>query len=620
MSEPTDPGPGSAPDERPPTARAALAAVLGLLAAWGGWFIFRTSFLLDGRRVFCLFDDAMISMTYARNLVEGFGLNWARRGAPVEGFTHPLWTALMVPVNLLPVSLERRSLLVQLGCLALLLFHVDLVRRLVVRHFTLPGARHWLPACVLTAAYYPLNFWALIGMEASLQAVLTTASVLLALDIVHGQRDRHFLLLCLGMAAILLRPDMLLMVAAVQIYVLSLDRRSGRRAWHGSGWRRGGLVLFLAVAGLSAFRWFYFHDLLPNTFYLKLADVPLVVRLLRGGSALLDTLRAHGPLLLLVAIGVLPQLFRRGAGKSPESAGRAFGSRLALPAAIFALCCVESVWVGGDAWEDDVSINRFVVFAMPMLFVLFNALCNQAISALALRRWGPFRRGAPPAPTESPTDESAGVPAAEKAAGGESLARRIVLTAATVAAILVANGLWLRQKADENWKAVALLTPPLHVDKYRQILGHLHDLQRIANPAAAIAVTWAGANAFFSDFRMIDELGYNDRHIARSKPALTLSEDNFELFVPGHVKWDMRYVLEVQAPDALLQVWGGRPSVEILQQHGYCRIAGLWVNPHSQRLRLDRATPPGADDSEEEDAGGSSEEPLSPESLCHLAG
>src|SRR5437667_5135679 len=79
------------------------------LAAWSAWFIWRTSFVADGRRVFCLFDDAMISMAYARNLVEGHGLNWARWGAPVEGFTHPLWLALMVPIHWLPLARVHAS-------------------------------------------------------------------------------------------------------------------------------------------------------------------------------------------------------------------------------------------------------------------------------------------------------------------------------------------------------------------------------------------------------------------------------------------------------------------------------------------------------------------------------
>jgi hypothetical protein len=119
---------------RPGRSRLPLALLLAATAVWGGWFIFRTSFVADGRRVFCLFDDAMISMVYARNLVEGHGLNWARQGAPVEGFTHPLWTALMVPVHLLPLDLHLRSLVVQLLSLVLLLAHIALLHRLVLRH------------------------------------------------------------------------------------------------------------------------------------------------------------------------------------------------------------------------------------------------------------------------------------------------------------------------------------------------------------------------------------------------------------------------------------------------------------------------------------------------------
>src|SRR5436853_7829438 len=62
--------------ESPPPSRPwALWILLLLLAIWGGWFIYRTSFVIDGRRFFCLFDDAVISMTYARHLVAGHGLS-----------------------------------------------------------------------------------------------------------------------------------------------------------------------------------------------------------------------------------------------------------------------------------------------------------------------------------------------------------------------------------------------------------------------------------------------------------------------------------------------------------------------------------------------------------------
>jgi hypothetical protein len=32
-----------------------LLTLLGLLLLWGGWFIYRTSFVVDGERTFCLF-------------------------------------------------------------------------------------------------------------------------------------------------------------------------------------------------------------------------------------------------------------------------------------------------------------------------------------------------------------------------------------------------------------------------------------------------------------------------------------------------------------------------------------------------------------------------------------
>jgi hypothetical protein len=606
-------------ETEPPRAGAGrwgLAALLAALAVWGGWFIFRTSFVVDGRRVFCLFDDAMISMTYARNLVEGYGLNWARQGAPVEGFTHPLWTALMVPVNLLPIGLDRRCLVVQLGCLALLLLHVALVRRLVLRHFTLPGARHWAPACVLTAFYYPLNFWSLIGMETGLQALLTTASVLLALDITHCRRNRHLALLLVGTLAVLLRMDMALLVVAVQAYLLACGALPRGESEERRAWLLGAAVLAASVAGYTLFRLAYFHDLLPNTYYLKLGGIPLAVRLLRGGSSLLDTLGAHWPLLLVVGIGVAPLLLPlagrgrqrpdglatpaapTGPSSPADPAGPAgpadpaddWGRRLALPALVFVLCCAYSVYVGGDAWEGEVSANRFVAFAMPQVFVLFNALANRALAA-AKRRWRLRLRRTPPAGSPQATLDAGPPPVATgrrpaPPLAGDPLPLRYGLLAATVAALLAANGLWQPEAAEESWKTFTLVTRPTHADKYAALVGLVRKLRAIAEPSAAVAVVWAGTPAYFSDFRMVDTLGYNDRHIARGKPARELTEDTFDDFVPGHVKWDYSYLLDERRPDAFLQIWGGREVVLLLRARGYRRLGDLWIDPASPRIHL----------------------------------
>jgi hypothetical protein len=51
---------------------ALLFSILFLaLMAFGGLYVQRTSFVVNGQRVYTLWDDAMISMQYARNLREG---------------------------------------------------------------------------------------------------------------------------------------------------------------------------------------------------------------------------------------------------------------------------------------------------------------------------------------------------------------------------------------------------------------------------------------------------------------------------------------------------------------------------------------------------------------------
>ncbi len=52
----------------------AFIAIILIYCLYAGLFIYRTSFVIDGERVFSLFDDAMISMRYAKNLVLGLSV------------------------------------------------------------------------------------------------------------------------------------------------------------------------------------------------------------------------------------------------------------------------------------------------------------------------------------------------------------------------------------------------------------------------------------------------------------------------------------------------------------------------------------------------------------------
>ena len=144
--------------------RLLLLLLLGAYAVWGQFYIERTSFVSGGETVFSLWDDAMISMRYARNLANGDGLVWNPRGERVQGFSNPGVTLVMAAVHRLPVSPAKTSLAIQWLNLALLLGILvgcgALARRLV------PNAPGVAVASLLAVALCaPLAVWSLQGSD-----------------------------------------------------------------------------------------------------------------------------------------------------------------------------------------------------------------------------------------------------------------------------------------------------------------------------------------------------------------------------------------------------------------------------------------------------------------------
>jgi hypothetical protein len=511
--------------------------LLATQLAWGAWFVWRTSFEIAGQRTFCLFDDAMTSMTYARNLVAGYGLGWARYGAPVEGFSCPLWTFLMVPVHLLGLPLVKTSLMVQLLSLALLAANVLAIRRLALVHFApsagdgAPPLAAWLPAAFLTAFYYPLTHWALQGMETGLQALLTTLAVHVGLDVAcrEDRRARTYGgLFALLAAAYLTRMDMAVLVVVVLGFVAwcgGFRWRERRR------WLPGAVVLLAAVLGYQIFRGLYFWEVLPNTYYLKLAGIPLEVRLLRGAWALGRFVAPFAPILVAAGLALLRPLRR--------------SRRPLLPLAVVLAFFAYSVWVGGDAWENaGIGANRFVAFVVPLVFVLFGASIARLL--------------------ERP--------------GFHGAARRFAVSfVVTGVAFLLANHL----ASTHDWRRVLVVNRPLHVDGQERFVRQTLRLRErgLVPDHARVAVVWSGIPAYFSDWEMVDLLGYNDRWVARQPPSIPLSAASWRQFRPGHVKLGYEHALDVHRPDLVFQAWrpDGVDWAPELRRHGYVRHGPYWI-------------------------------------------
>lgn len=513
---------------RMPAGSAPLAGVALGLCLWSGWFLAQGSARIAGARAPCVADDALITLAYAKNLDEGLGLDWSRRGDRIEGFTHPLWLLLLAPLVLpdLPRPLLAWAAPL-LGLLSLLLL-LAIADRFARRVLGLEARERWL-ALGMVAALYPLAYWGLQGMETALQAALVVAIAGLGIRQLRAGEGGQRALGWAGGIAGLVRPDTLLAWAAVEL-ALAVERRLGTARELLAGLSR----LALPLAAWQLFRLFYFGDPLPNTYYLKLEATDLATRLVRGAWASLPFAIAALPLLLLAL----------------AARTRCPRAELRLGLLVWAVFPLYGIWLGGDAWEEvvPISANRFQAASLPLLALL----AAPALAALAA-----------------------------------TLRARLSVAAlrpAVAPVLAVALAIWINGRPGwSGWRegvARLLVTePPPQCVAAMHVLDRLIALERELPPTTTVATVWAGTPAFFSSFPLYDLLGFNDRRIAHEPPRAGRSLAEWRQFWPGHVKWDRELALTVDRPGAFFQVPRMWPpdSEQALAAAGYRPWRGFWI-------------------------------------------
>ena len=534
-------------------------------------FIARSAFHIGGRLYFTLFDDAMISMRFARNLAHGHGLVWNAGEHPVEGYTNPLWTLWMAFLHVLRLPTATISLGVMISGAVLLLANVVVVAAITRR---LSGSRMAsILAAIFTAFYYPLVYWTLRGMEVGLLALLVSLSILLALRLRAAPRRRDLALLAGVLAAgALTRTDAFVPLAVVVVWAVAGAPRPRRVLTTAV---LGG-TLVGTVAANTVFRLVYYGLPFPNTYYLKIQGFPLADRLYRGavGLATLELSHLWAPTILI--------------------AGYLAVSRARIPAgtflllAVFASSCAYSLYVGGDAWEWMLYSNRYIAPTVPGLLIVtalavdelrrreIGALPRMLVGAafcacflLTVWSWLPLEWIQMQVGTwkSIPPQLLAPILAAGYVAfpRGESalLAPRVRTGAAAILAVccwLAVNGFPAAQ-----W----VFTRGIYVDADADLARYGVAVKRATAPNASIAVVSAGSLSYFSDRRVIDLLGKSDHHVATGRPTT-------KLFYPGHDKWDYRYSIGRLRPDLVAQTrYPTANDYRLLRAWGYVPLTRL---------------------------------------------
>ncbi|TKJ37582.1 hypothetical protein CEE37_13795 [candidate division LCP-89 bacterium B3_LCP] len=496
-----------------------FALLLLLFIIYASCYISKTSFAIEDEHYFSLFDDAMVSMTYAKNLAAGHGLVWYPGSERVEGYTNPLWVIYMALFHLLPVGLTKVSLFIQIsGALFLLinLFFVKSIADYISDNSTFVS----MGTVALTAFYYSLNTWSLQGMEVSILTLITTATVWMVMRNAGQKAVPVRLFMLLGIAT-LIRMDMIVLFLAILGYLVIFQKE---RRWQNFLWGISILVFFMALQTLL--RWWYYGDILPNTYYLKLTGYPLFHRITRGLYAVGGLIHRMDVIFFLLPFAVI--LFRRD-------------RYVFLLLWVFLTQLGYSIYVGGDAWEHIGITNRYVASVMPLLFILL---------AYSLQE---IRRGA--------------MAKCRQSSGWIRAAMILVLIFALFRINLVHS----------SAMELLLINPPLYVSDNKQMVEKALLVKDITEPQAKTAITWAGAFPYFSNRPVVDLLGKNDRKIAHLPMRSDPNKSPQTAFYPGHMKWDYEYSIGELKPDIVLQTWSleGKPEAEPYLSTDYEKVK-IW--------------------------------------------
>lgn len=572
--------------------------VAALAVAFFALFILRTSFSVAGTRYFVLFEDAMISMRYARHLADGHGLVWNIGEPPIEGFTNLLWVLWMSVAHKLGLSESKISLFIMLSGVAILL-GTGLVTARIARKIT---SAPWVPVAVLAATLfdYPLVFWTLRGMEVG---ALTLAVYTLLWLVLENEDEfslpRTVAMGALTAGALLIRSDSVVPVGLISLYgFLTCSKRWLFAAVIGTF--AGG-----AVGGQTVFRKAYFHESLPNTYFLKLYKISTLARIKRGAFVALEVLTMH----LAVPVSVvLASVFGLKKDFYKDKALR----RQVLLGTIFVAQIGYATYVGGDAWEWMLYANRYMCAGMPALIVLVAVVLDTVISSSEERRDLFVKR----------------LPLAIAACGlllvalnlfarkfpEEGVARTITFSkkAFAIGAGLVGAGVFLRVMGDLQvglreglvalkarfgsqvtvaraaFVLMILVWAPAHLLPFGQWAAQnaaqypdeakytrLGILIRETTPKdLRMAVAAAGATPYFAQRPTEDLLGKNDRHVAKLAPR--------GVFSPGHDKWDYAYSLGERKSDLIVE------TVDVNEaDEAYIASLGFEKLENEMRLRKD---------------------------------
>ncbi len=453
--------------------------------------------LLHFRELNFIQDDAYTTFRYVKNFLAGKGLVF-NAGERVEGYTNFLWLLFLIPsAKFFDLPSFAQHLAMFFGTVLVLLLPfftqkvIGLKNKLVVEVILI-----LLPSFILVFNA-DFIYWTVSGMETALYLLL-----FLAVVIAKVSNSRVFLPLAVLTA--LTRPEGFLVFIVIEAHDFLFNYFVNKKNVFRKVVTETGLF-FLLVFPHFFFRYFYYGNFLPNTFYAKTGwDV---YHIERGLNYFADYF-SHSYSLLFLA---LPVVFSLPLLKKNYN--------VSLLLTIITVFLLYNILIGGDV----LPMGRFFLPPFLLSAILFVNVLHEAIE------WIKKKKG-------------------------------LLFVNGTLFILLISFALFLfvsyanRERQAQSWRAFEKGL----VYKMKIYAKSIKAKQQREKRKVVVALSTIGAFSYYSDAEVIDLIGLTDSYIAHNPKELKgIGENISVLWRERH--YNAEYVLN-RKPDFILFPAGIKPS------------------------------------------------------------
>jgi hypothetical protein len=205
-----------------------LLVYLGVGNLWLILLTWRQTFNANGNRTISLFDDALISMTYARTFSQTGELVWFPGANKIQGITNPLWTLILSLMHL--ISDNPQTVIYLVIAFGFITINISAILVYKILGLILPVSRLnsiiQIAAAVSIPFQYSYVYWTLRGLEVGILSLVLLATIFMIsknanLELVT--RD-YLMITLLGFIGTAIRFDYILIHLMVLIFLTAFKK------------------------------------------------------------------------------------------------------------------------------------------------------------------------------------------------------------------------------------------------------------------------------------------------------------------------------------------------------------------------------------------------------------